>query len=47
MKTDEMRIKISLSDGTYMETNCGNDPILFSRLCKMYDLKIRMKITVE
>jgi hypothetical protein len=47
IKGNEFRLKISLSDGTYFETNCGNDEIIFGRLCKMFDIGKKMKITVE
>jgi hypothetical protein len=45
--SEGIALKISLSTGTYIETTCGNDPIIFGRLCKMFDLEKRMKITVK
>jgi len=47
VNTEDMGLKISLKNGTYIEINCGNDSILFGRLCKMYDLDKEMKIIVE
>lgn len=40
-------IKMSLSDGTYIETNCGNDSILFGLMCKLFDIDKSVKIIVE
>ena len=42
-----MMVKISLSDGTYIETNCGNDSVLFGLMCKLFDLDRPAKITIE
>jgi hypothetical protein len=45
--SEGISLKISLNCGTYIEMNCGNDIILFGRLCKMYELGKKMKITIE
>ena len=48
VKNDEgMAVKISLSDGTYIEKNCKKDSILFTKLSSMFDIDKEMKITVE
>lgn len=46
VNTDAMVVKISINN-LYIELNCGQDSVLFGRLCKMFDISKTLKITVE